>query len=185
MMAGGGRPGGGAPPRASPIADEICRIVDGLNRLVGVVLGFGVIFVTFSVLYEVFVRGALNTPTAWANETTVYVSAVIYLMAGGYALLHRAHVRIDLVYERFPRPARTWLDLLTFVFFVLYAGALVWVGWRMGWQSFQQGETTGSPWNPPIWPVKLAIPLAGLFLLLQGLANLLRDLGIASPASRR
>lgn len=184
MTAPAGAPGGGAPPPAAPIADAICRIVDALNRVVGVALGFGVIFVTFTVLYEVFVRGVLNTPTTWANETTVYVSAAIYLLAGGYALLHRAHVRIDLVYERFPRRARTWLDVLTFVFFALYAGALVWVGWRMGWQSFQQAETTGSPWSPPIWPVKLAIPLAGLLLLLQGVANLLRDLGIASPTRR-
>jgi TRAP-type mannitol/chloroaromatic compound transport system permease small subunit len=185
MTFGVGAAGGGPPPPVSPIADKFCGIVDALNRLVGVVLGFGIIVVTLAVLYEIFVRGALNTPTAWANETIVYVSAMIYLVAGGYALLHRAHVRIDVVYERFSRPARTRLDMLTFVFFVLYAVALVWVGWQMGWQSFQQGETTGSPWNPPIWPVKLAIPLAGLLLLLQGLANLLRDLGIASPAARR
>jgi len=51
----------------------------------------------------------------------------------------------------------------------------------MAWASIQQGETTGTPWSPPIWPVKLAIPVAGLLLLLQGIANLLRDLGIAAP----
>jgi TRAP-type mannitol/chloroaromatic compound transport system permease small subunit len=54
----------------------------------------------------------------------------------------------------------------------------------MGWMSFQQGEGTGTPWNPPIWPVKLAIPLAALLLLLQGVANLLRDIGIARPESK-
>jgi TRAP-type mannitol/chloroaromatic compound transport system permease small subunit len=185
MTVGAGTAGGGAPSPASPIADKFCGFVDGLNRFTGVVLGFGIIAVTLAVLYEILLRGAFNTPTAWANETIVYLSAMIYLVAGGFALLHRSHVRIDIVYERLSQRARTRLDVLTFVFFVLYAAALVWVGWQMGWQSFEQGETTGSPWNPPIWPVKLAIPLAGLLLLLQGLANLLRDLGIASPAPRR
>ena len=54
----------------------------------------------------------------------------------------------------------------------------------MGWTSFQQSEGTGTPWNPPIWPVKLAIPAAALLLLLQGIANLLRDIGAAHPESR-
>ena len=54
----------------------------------------------------------------------------------------------------------------------------------MGWSSFLEGEGTGTPWNPRIWPVKLAIPLAGLLLLLQGISNLLRDLGVSRPESR-
>ena len=55
---------------------------------------------------------------------------------------------------------------------------MVWVGSEMAWSSFQQSEGTGTPWNPPIWPVKMAIPIAGLLLLLQGIANLVRELGI-------
>lgn len=185
MTAGDAGGAHAAPPPASPLADRFCNAVDAVNRFAGVVLGFAIIAVTLTVLYEVFLRGVLNAPTMWANETTVYLSAMIYLVAGGYALLYRAHVRIDVLYERFSERTRTRLDLLTFAFFALYAGALIWVGWQMGWQSFEQGETTGSPWNPPIWPVKLAIPLAGLLLILQGLANLLRDLRIASPAPGR
>jgi TRAP-type mannitol/chloroaromatic compound transport system permease small subunit len=30
-------------------------------------------------------------------------------------------------------------------------------------------------WNPPIWPVKFAIPIAGALLFLQGVANLLEN----------
>ena len=67
---------------------------------------------------------------------------------------------------------------------MLYVGVLIWVGTTMGWTSFQQSEGTGTPWNPPIWPVKFAIPVAALLLLLQGIANLLRDTGFARPQSR-
>lgn len=63
-------------------------------------------------------------------------------------------------------------------------GALIWVGSTLAWTSFLQAEGTGTPWNPRIWPVKLAIPLAGLLLLLQGIANLLRDLGLARREGR-
>lgn len=174
--------GAGAHPVARPsAADRFCDAVDATNAWTGLVCGFAIAVVTGVVMWEVVARGTFGSPTVWANETTVYLSAVAYLMVGGYALLHRRHVRIDVIYERLAPRTRAKLDLFTFVFFVLYAGTLVWIGGDMAWASIQQNETTGTPWDPPIWPVKLAIPVAGLLLLLQGTANLLRDLGIATP----
>jgi TRAP-type mannitol/chloroaromatic compound transport system permease small subunit len=51
------------------------------------------------VLYEVVARTVFGAPTSWGNETTIYLSAMAYLLAGGYGLLHRRHVRIDVIYE--------------------------------------------------------------------------------------
>ena len=175
---------GNPPPARVSLADRYCDTVDRLNSWVGRFWALAIFGVTLAVLYEVISRGAFGQGTLWSNETTVYLSAIAYLIGGGYALAHRRHVRIDLIYERLSPRARASLDLFTFVFFLLYAGALIWVGTTMGWTSFQQGEGTGTPWNPPIWPVKLAIPLAALLLLLQGIANLLRDIGVARPESR-
>lgn len=158
---------------------RFCDAVDRVNEWVGALLGLTVIVVTGAVIYEVVARSAFGKPTQWSNETTIYLSAMTYLVAGGYALRHRRHVRIDLIYERRSAKTRARLDLITFVFFLGYAGTLLWVGADMAWQSFLQRETTATPWDPPIWPVKAAIPLAGLLLLLQGIANLLRDLGLA------
>ena len=121
-----------SPAARRSAADRFCAAVDALNARVGLVCSFAIAVVTGVVIWEIVARGAFARPTVWANETTVYLSAIAY-------------------------------------------------GWEMAWASIQQGETTGTPWNPPIWPVKLAIPLAGLLLLLQGVANLLRDLGIAAP----
>jgi len=46
--------------------------------------------------------------------------------------------------------------------------------------SIGQKEGSGTLRNPALWPVKLAIPIAGALLLLQGFANLLVDLGAAT-----
>ncbi len=176
--------GGDPPPARVSLPDRYCDLVDRVNSGVGRFWALAIFGVTLAVLYEVVSRGVFGRGTLWSNETTVYLSAVAYLIGGGYALAHRRHVRIDLIYEHLSPRARAILDLFTFVFFVLYAGALIWVGTTMGWTSLQQGEGTGTPWNPPIWPVKLAIPVAALLLLLQGIANLLRDIGVARPESR-
>lgn len=173
-----------SPPARVALADRYCDLVDRLNSWVGRFWALAIFGVTLAVLYEVVSRGVFGQGTLWSNETTIYLSAVAYLIGGGYALAHRRHVRIDLIYERLSPRAQAGLDLFTFLFFLLYAGALIWVGTTMGWTSFQQSEGTGTPWNPPIWPVKLAIPAAALLLLLQGIANLLRDIGAAHPESR-
>jgi TRAP-type mannitol/chloroaromatic compound transport system permease small subunit len=114
----------------------------------------------------------------------VYLTAMAYLLGGGYALLHRRHVIVDVVYARFSARTRARLDVVTLLFFVLYLGTLIWAGFVWGWDSIKIGETTGSPWNPPIWPVKLAIPIAAVLVLLQGIANVVRDFKAAMREPR-
>ena len=157
--------------------ERFCDGVDRINEWAGLFWGFTIIAVTAAVLYEVVSRTVFGVPTNWGNETTIYLSAMAYLLAGGYALLHRRHVRIDVIYEALSPRTRARLDAFTFVFFLAYVLTLIWAGGSDAWNSFQIGETTSTPWDPIIWPVKAAIPVAGVLLLLQGVSNLIRDLG--------
>ena len=160
------------------------RAVDRLNEWCGGVVGYQILGVVVVIVYEIVMRDAFTAPTVWANETMVYVTAMAYLLGGGYALLHRRHVTVDILYARLSARTRAWLDLVTTVFFVLYLGALIWAGSVWAWDSIKVGETTGSPWNPPVWPVKLAIPLAALLVLLQGIANVIRDVRAVGRSPR-
>jgi TRAP-type mannitol/chloroaromatic compound transport system permease small subunit len=183
MSLPGGHPGangGRWPPGGVPAL--FCAAVDCINTWVARFFGASIIIVTFAILFEVVARGLFGRATIWANETTVYLSAVTYLLGGGYALLKRGHVRIDLIYGALTPRLKRAADIISFVCFALYVGALVWIGTQMAWTSFLQSEGTGTPWNPPIWPVKAAIPLAGLLLLLQGIVNLARELGLVPEA---
>jgi TRAP-type mannitol/chloroaromatic compound transport system permease small subunit len=164
--------------------DVFCRSIDRMNEWIGWLLGPMIVFVSASIVYEVVSRGVFNQATLWVNETVVYGSSAVYLLVGGYALLHRRHVRIDLLFGMIsPRAARI-LDLVAMPFLIAYALALIIAGGELAWASFQQSEGTGSPWNPRIWPVKLCIPLAGLLLLLQAFSNLFRDLGMTHSSSQ-
>ena len=178
---------GERPPAASrrmSVMERFCTAIDGLNEWMGRFWGAAILIVTVAVIWEVVSRTFFTQATTWANETTIYLSAMAYLIGGGYALKHRRHVRIDVVYQMFSEDARKRLDVFAFVFFVGYVGALVWVGADMAWTSFLQSEGTGTPWNPRIWPVKLAIPVAALLLLLQGIADLVRELGLGGASAR-
>ncbi len=183
MSPAGGRPAavGGHRPQGTALA-RFCAAVDRLNTWVARFWGASIIIVTIAILYEVMARGFFGQATLWANETTIYLSAVTYLLGGGYTLLKRGHVRIDLIYGVLTPRLKRAADLISFACFALYVGALVWVGTEMAWTSFLQSEGTGTPWNPPIWPVKAAIPIAGLLLLLQGIVNLAREMSVVSEA---
>lgn len=173
------RPTGFAPPLRN--VDRICNSIDSVNAWMGLVWGFSIVLVTVAAMWEIVARSFFGQATIWANESTIYLSAMTYLVAGGYALRHRRHVRIDVLYLMVSRRTQSWFDGIALLLFCIYAFTLVWIGGEIAWTSIQQHEGTGTPWDPPIWPVKLAIPLAGLLLLLQGLANALRDFGFASP----
>jgi len=160
--------------------DRFFRAVDRLNDWCGRLVGLQILLIVVVIVYEMILRDLFNTPTLWANETMIYVTAVAYLLGGGYALHHRRHVAVDVVYARFSPRVRAWLDLVTLVFFVLYLGTLIWAGSIWAWDSIKVAEGTGSPWNPPIWPVKLAIPVAALLVLLQGIANVIRDFRVTA-----
>ena len=151
------------------------KAVDRLNDWCGWLVGLQILFVVGVIVYEVVLRYGFGAPTLWANEAMIYITAVAYLLGGGYALLHRRHVAVDVLYARCSARVRARLDLVTLVFFAFYLGTLMWAGWLWAWDSMKLGETTGTPWNPPIWPVKLSIPVAAVLVLLQGIANVIRD----------
>jgi TRAP-type mannitol/chloroaromatic compound transport system permease small subunit len=176
-----GRSTPGLPP-SHPVLEAYCRAIDRLNEWMGWLLGPMIVLVSAAIIYEVISRGVFNVATTWANESVIYGSSAVYLVLGGYALLHRRHVRIDLIFGVIsPRAARI-LEVVTLPFLLIYALALILAGGESAWASFMQAEGTGSPWNPRIWPVKLCIPLAGVLLILQAFANLFRDLGLVSPS---
>src|SRR5262245_59096382 len=97
-MSQGGRSRQAAGEEQPSTLARFCSGVDRLNSWVARFWGASIIIVTIAILYEVIERGFFGQATVWANETTVYLSAVTYLLGGGYALMKRGHVRIDLIY---------------------------------------------------------------------------------------
>ncbi len=151
--------------------------IDRLNEWAGLFWGFTIVAVTLAVLYEVVARTVFGAPTSWGNETTIYLSAMAYLLAGGYALLHRRHVRIDVIYEALSPRTRARLDAFTFVFFAAYVLTLIWVRRRRRLELVPDRRDDEHAVEPGDLAGQGGDPAAGLLLLLQGISNLIRDLG--------
>jgi TRAP-type mannitol/chloroaromatic compound transport system permease small subunit len=68
------------------------------------------------------------------------------------------------------------LDIITSFLFFMFCVMMVVYGGSLAWESLSTFEHSQSAWNPPIYPVKLMIPLGGGLLLIQGIAKLMRDI---------
>jgi len=155
------------------------RGVTRLNDFVGRWIAL-LIFAMFAfLLLEVGFRYLLNAPTVWTNELTQMLFGVYAVMSGGYIMAHRGHVNVDLLHSQLSPRKRAFMDIVTSSIFFIFTLALLWFGIDMATESIAGWETSYSAWNPPIWPVKLAIPIGTGLLVLQGLAKLLEDIAIA------
>ncbi|MBI2206704.1 MAG: TRAP transporter small permease subunit [Candidatus Rokubacteria bacterium] len=150
--------------------------IDSLSTWVGKAFAWLILVLTFGTSYEVFVRYVLNSPTTWAFDISYITYGAMFLMAGAYTLSRNGHVRGDVVY-RFWRPRmQAGMDLaLYIVFFLPAVGAWIYAGWTYAAMSVRFREVSiFSPAGVPVFPLKALIPVTGVFLLLQGIAEIIR-----------
>ena len=146
------------------------RLVDNLNDWVGRIFSLLVVGMMLVLVWEIVLRYVFDAPTKWAHETSQFFFGGFFLLGGGYLLRWRGHVNVEIIYRRFSLRRRAILDLLTWALFFLFCGVLVWKTAGSAWVSVQRMEYSISTWGPPVWPIKLVIPIAAFLMLIQGLA---------------
>ena len=150
--------------------------IDQLSKSVGHAFAWCIIILTFGTSYEVFVRYVLNDPTSWAFDMSYILYGALFIMSGAYALSRNAHVRGDVFYRLWPARWQAGVELvLYFIFFFPGVTALIIAGYGYAWDSVRIGEVSvNSPVGVPIYQLKALIPIAGLFLWIQGVAQVIR-----------
>ena len=150
--------------------------IDSLSTWVGKSFAWLILVLTFGVSYEVFVRYVLGAPTTWAFDISYITYGALFLMTGAYGLSRNTHVRADVLY-RFWRPrTQATMDLVLYIFFFLPAvAAFIYSGWGYAAMSLRFREVSiFSPAGIPVFPLKMLIPVTGMLLLFQGLAEIIR-----------
>lgn len=154
------------------------RIVSMINGFTGEFVAYWSIIAVFVYYYEVIARYVFNSPTNWAHESMFLMFGMQYLLAGGFVLREGGHVRVDVIYSRLPKRGKAMVDILTSVFFFIFMVTLFVTGWTFFRDSYEVGEVSFTEWAIQYWPIKFALPLGAALLLLQGLAQLVKDIAI-------
>jgi TRAP-type mannitol/chloroaromatic compound transport system permease small subunit len=152
------------------------KFADSVSAWFGKAFAWLILVMTFGVGYEVFVRYVLRDPTSWAFDVSYITYGTLFMMGGAYTLSRNGHVRGDFIYRLWRPRTQAWVEfILYFVFFFPGVLALVFAGWKYASRSIQQLEVSvNSPAGVPVFHFKVVIVAAGVLLLIQGIAQVMR-----------
>jgi len=150
--------------------------IDRISTFVGHLFAWLVVGLTGLIGYEVFSRYVLNNPHAWAFDAQIMLYGTMFMMAGAYTLAKNGHVRGDILYGFLKPRTQAIFDLVLYiVFFIPGVVALAYAGYSFAadsWRILEHSSITAD--GPPLYPFKTILPIAGVFLLLQGLVEIFR-----------
>ena len=155
---------------------KLLLTIDRISTFVGHVFSWFIVALTLMISWEVFSRYALDKPHPWAFDVMNMFYGTLFMMAGAYTLAKNGHVRGDVLYGFFrPRTQASWDLLLYIVFFIPGVIALTYAGYFYAAESWAINEHSNvTADGPPVYPFKTVIPVAGAFLLVQGIVEIIR-----------
>ena len=155
---------------------KLLLFVDRISTFVGQAFSFLIVALTLHVTWEVYSRYVLDAPRAWAFDVMIMMYGTLFMMAGAYTLAKNSHVRGDVIYGYFMPRTQAIMDLtLYIVFFLPGVIALVWAGYTYAAESWAINEHSNiTSEGPPVYPFKTVIPVAGAFVLMQGIVEIIR-----------
>ncbi|MBL0944990.1 MAG: TRAP transporter small permease subunit [Hydrogenophaga sp.] len=149
--------------------------VDAISTWFGKACAWVVVVLTALITWEVFSRYVLNHPHAWVLDAQIMLYGVLFMTAGAYTLAKNGHVRGDVLYGFFQPRTQASIDLTLYILFFLPGiVALTWAGWTFANESLAIREQTFNADPLPVYPFKFVVPIAGAFLLLQGIVEIIR-----------
>ena len=155
---------------------QLLLTVDRLSTFVGQAFSWLIVALTLMITWEVYSRYALDAPHAWAFDVMIILYGTLFMMAGAYTLAKAGHVRGDVLYGFFEPRTQATIDLILYVlFFMPGVFALTYAGYFFAAESWAVNEHSSiTASGPPLYHFKSMLPLAGAFLLLQGIVEIIR-----------
>jgi len=149
--------------------------LDNVSEWSGRIFMWLIIPLTLVVVYEVVSTKFFDTPHIWAPEVTAYLYGPYFMLVAAYTLLYNAHVRIDIIYQKFSPRTRGILDCFTYlVFFFPFCIIMLQQGYIYTATSWAMNETSGSAELHIVPQIKMVIPVTAALLLIQGLSNIIK-----------
>lgn len=144
---------------------EAGRLGRGISWLTGL-FAAGILLAAAVLVLEVVMRYFFNSPTTWAHETSIFLSAITFIFGGLLCVIRNSHIRVVLLYDLVAGRARQILDIAISLLCAFSTGFFAWAAWRMVKKATVRPsgdlylETSGSAWNSP------APALVKIFLLI-------------------
>lgn len=164
--------------RAAP---AFVRGIDRLSIACAVLAAACLAAAMLIVVWMVAWRASGNS-TYWEIELATYLIVWSVLIGSPYCLMTRGHIGVDLVSHLLSPRKRRALERTLAVLGIAVCLYLAWKGGLLTLEAWHKDETSGSAWNPPRWPLFIAMPLGLGLTALQYVAEMARPAPVEDGA---
>lgn len=141
---------------------------DHLIRYLGLLGAALVAVMMLIVVYEVFMRYFLRSPTLWVAEVSEFLLVYCVFLEVAWVMRINGHIRIDLVYSRLSPKRQTILSITTTALSIFFCAVFTWLTWERAWKALKLSETSGGGlFSVPMFPILIILPLGSLLLTIQ------------------
>ena len=160
-----------------PAYYKTIKVIDTFTEWTGKTVAWICVPLAVTVFWEVISRYFFHTPTIWAYDMSYMMYSALFMLGAHYALMRGAHIRTDMLWEKFSDRTKGKIDFYAFIVF-FFPGMLLLLGssWDDAWHAFilsERGEQTA--WRPLLWPLKAIVPLTAVLLMIQGTSEILKS----------
>jgi len=155
--------------------------VDWLTEQVGQWLKWLVLFSSLISAGNAVMRYTIHySSNAWL-EIQWYMFGAMFLLAAGYALKYEEHVRVDVFFSKLRPRQQAWVDVVGGIFFLMPMALLIaWMSIPAVINSYRITEYSSDAGGLLRWPIKIMIPIGFALLALQGVAEIIKKLAVAT-----
>ena len=151
--------------------------IDKLSKRIGNVVCWITMPLMIAMVYEVLARKLFLAPTMWAYDMSRFLYGALFMLGAGYALSRGVHIRADFLYRNFKVKTQGLIDFWLYLLFY-FPGLLFFFYMTTGFvlESIKRGERgMDTAWMPFMWPIKACLWFGILFLLIQGISEVLKS----------
>ncbi len=109
-------------------------------------------------------------------ELQWYIFDLIFFLGAAYALKHNSHVRVDVLYKDFSTKKKAIINILGVIFFLIpFCSVIIYFSWQYVMNSWDIWEVSADDGGLPRYPIKTMIIVSPILLILQGIAELIKN----------
>ena len=154
----------------------VIRGIDRFSDITGKLISLSMLYLVVTICYEALSRYLFNAPTVWVLESSYMANGSAFMLGCGYAMLKGAHVRTDMLWDKYSERKKGSIDLGAYL--LLFFPAMITfcvISVDDAWYAYTIQETSEqSPWRPLLWPFRASVPVAALLFMVQGVSESLK-----------
>lgn len=156
----------------------LIRLIDMWSAAVGKTVAWLTLAMVLLTTYLVVGRYVLRENSIALQELVLYMHATVFMLGAAYTLQRDEHVRVDVFYRGASPRSKAIINIIGTVCFLLpFAALILWFSWRYAMNAWQVREASSNAGGLPyVYWLKTLIPVFAAMLIVQGVAEILRNI---------